>query len=252
MDIATLKKLGLSDKEIKTFLKLLEYGAISVRGLAELTGLNRGTTYDILKKLQGIGLVSYYHQETKQRFVAEEPGRLIKLVQEKEDKLKQTKAKLVELIPELKSLQDKGGDKPTTKFYEGKSGIRFILDDILETVSKIKDREYFVYSAEGVREDVYSAYPDYNKKRIKNKIKASTISLSKGGGTYGLDERKWLLSNERTISGMTYILIYASKCAFISRDAKNAPVGVIIENEVIYETQKVIFLQLWKFLRGKN
>ena len=35
--------IGSTDKEIKVYLGLLEYGAISVRGLAEVTSLNRGT-----------------------------------------------------------------------------------------------------------------------------------------------------------------------------------------------------------------
>jgi hypothetical protein len=50
------------------------------------------------------------------------------------------------------------------------------------------------------------------------------------------------------LSNMTYILIYADKCAFISRDSRNNPVGVIIENKMIYETQKILFLQMWKLI----
>ncbi len=115
-------------------------------------------------------------------------------------------------------------------------------------MKKEKEKEYYVYSAANVREDVYSAYPDFNKKRIKNKIKAITISLSPGGSTYGLDERRWLRTENDTDVVMTYILIYASKCAFISRDNHNNPVGVIIENKMIFETQKAIFLQLWKLI----
>jgi sugar-specific transcriptional regulator TrmB len=248
MKAIILKKLGLSDKEINIYLKLLECGATSVRGLAELSGLNRGTVYDTLKKLQHVGLVSYYHQETKQRFVAEEPEKLNKLLKEKKSDLGQLEKNLLTFIPELKSLQEKGGNKPTTKFYEGNRGIKFILDDILTTLSVFHSSEYFVYSVEGVREDVYEAYPDYNKKRIKNKIKAKTISLSEGGGTYGLDQRKWLRIKSDITPEMTYILIYSGKCAFISRDAKDAPVGVIIENQSIYGTQKIIFEKLWRLI----
>ena len=144
MDLTLLKKLGLSDKEIKVYLKLLEYGAISVRGLAEITGLNRGTTYDILKKLQEVGLVSYYHQETRQQFIAEEPDKLLKLVEERESEIKQTKKGLYEMIPELRSLQDKGGNKPVIKFYENKAGIKLILEDVLETVEVTKEKEYLL------------------------------------------------------------------------------------------------------------
>jgi len=248
MDIAIFKKLGLSDKEVAIYLSLLENGASSVRNLATLTNLNRGTTYDILKKLQDVGLVSFFHKNTKQNFVAEDPERILKLLTEREQDLKKAEEKIKDLIPELRSLQEKGGGKPTTKFYEGKSGVKFILDDVLLSIKNQADKNYYVYSAAGVREDVYGAYPDFNKKRIKNNIKANTISLSAGGGTYGVDERKWLKVEKAGESNMTYILIYADKCAFISRDSRNNPVGVIIENKMIYETQKILFLQMWKLI----
>jgi len=38
-----LKKLNLNDKEIDIYLKLLETGAMSVRTIANLTKINRGT-----------------------------------------------------------------------------------------------------------------------------------------------------------------------------------------------------------------
>lgn len=248
MDNSIFKKLGLSDKETAVYLALLQNGASSVRDLAALTKLNRGSAYDILKSLQELGLVSFFHKNTKQNFVAEDPDKLLKLLNDRQAELKKAESKLKELIPELASLKDKGGDKPVTKFYEGRTGIKFILDDILSSLKESGISEYYVYSAAGVREDVYGAYPDFNKKRIKNKIKANTISLSAGGGTYGLDERKWLKAEQANAGNMTYILIYADKCAFISRDSRNNPVGVIIENKMIYQTQKALFLHLWKFI----
>ncbi|MCU0678819.1 MAG: hypothetical protein MUC28_00010 [Planctomycetes bacterium] len=242
MDITILKKLGLSDKEITVYLKLLEYGAISVRSLAELAGLNRGTTYDILKKLQEIGLASYYHQDTKQRFVAEEPAKLLKLVKEKEDEISEAKNRLAELIPELKSLQDTGGDKPVIKLYEGKAGVRFILEDVLSAVAKTEEQEYYIYSATNASVDIASAYPGFTQDRIRKNIKVKAISLAQGGSMHGLDERRWLGSRE---DSATFVFIYAGKCAFLSRDAKGAPVGIIIENQMIYTTQKIIFQSLW-------
>lgn len=247
MDISILKKLDLSDKEITVYLNLLKNGASSIRALAEFSDLNRGTVYDVLKKLQETGLVSFYHQDTKQKFAAEDPEKITQLIHLRENELRQLENKVEEIIPQLKSLQEKGGEKPVTKFYEGKNGIRFILDDVLLQMQDSNDKQYFIYSAAGFCEDIYSAYPDFNGKRIKNKIKARTISLSAGGNTYGLDERKWLGAKEKN-ENMTYILIYEGHCAFISRDSSGNPVGVIIENKMIYETQKAIFLQLWNLL----
>lgn len=250
MEITILKKLGLSDKEIQVYLTLLELNDTSVRKIAAATNLNRGTVYDILKNLQKLGLASFYHKDTKQHFVAEDPSELSRLLATKENELKSVREKIEEVIPQLKLLKNSESSKPVTKFYEGSRGIKFILNDVILSMKNDRIKEYYVYSAHGVREDVYAAYPDFNKKRIKEKIKALTISLSPGGSTYGLDERKWLASGS---SGspieMTYILIYTGKCAFISRDSSGTPLGVIIENKMIYETQKNIFMQLWNLLK---
>ena len=244
MDVTILKKLGLSDKEIKVYLALLEYGAISVRGLADITDLNRGTVYDILKRLQELGLVGYYHHETKQKFTAEKPEKLINLLKTQEERIVELKSNLKDLVPELNSLKDKGANSPVTKYYEGTNGIRSISEDVLE--SQEKDDEYYVYSAKKASEDLNRAMPDFTKKRIKKEIRVKAISLAKGGSTSGLDERKWLGSDD---DSATFIIIYAGKCAFISHDSQDNPVGVIIENQMIYETQKKIFLQLWNFLK---
>jgi sugar-specific transcriptional regulator TrmB len=245
MDIIVLKKLGLNDKEIKIYLALLEYGAISVRGLSSVVSINRGTVYDILKKLQELGLVGYYHHETKQKFVAEKPEKLLALIKSQEERVLELKSNLNELVPELKSLQDKGESQPVTKYYEGKAGIRLILEDVIDSLEKESAKEYYVYSATHASDDVNSAYPGFTKDRIKKKIKVKAISLAPGGNLSGLDERRWLGTNDDTA---TYIIIYTDKCAFISRDAKGAPVGVIIENKMIYDTQKIIFLNLWNLL----
>lgn len=246
MDISILKKLSLSDKEIKVYIKLLEYGAISVRSLAEIAGLNRGTTYDTLKKLQDIGLVTYYTSDTKQKFVAEDADKLLKLLSSKEDELKKTKDKISDLIPELKSLQDKNDSKPTTKLYEGKNGVKYILEDVLFSVDQESVKEYYIYSATKASEDINNAYPGFTKIRIKKEIKVKAISLAKGGKTSGLDERRWLGTNNESA---TFIILYAGKCAFISQDLKGAPVGVIILNKMIYNTQRIIFLKLWDMLK---
>ncbi|OGF26780.1 hypothetical protein A2331_05490 [Candidatus Falkowbacteria bacterium RIFOXYB2_FULL_34_18] len=248
MDVSILKKLDLGDKEIKVYLGLLEYGAISVRGLADLTNLNRGSVYDILKKLQEDGLVSFYHHATKQKFTAEDPEKLETLLIEKEKELQSTKQKIQKIIPELKSIQDKGGNTPTTKFYEGRQGIKTILEDILDCLKmlKTKEKEYYVYSATEASDDINSAFPNFTQERIKNKIKVKVISLARGGKTSGLDERRWLGTEKKSA---TFIIIYAGKCAFISRDAKGVPVGVIIENKMIYNTQKIIFGELWRMLK---
>jgi len=246
MDKTILKKIGLSERELTVYLKLLEYGPISVRGLAEIAKLNRGSVYEILKELQNKSLASYFNDATKQKFVAEDPAQLKRMISAEEDRIRLLKNSIDPLILELRSIGGNSENRPVSKLYEKDAGIRAILNDLLDTLSQEEVKEYYVYSAKDASSDINRAYPKFNELRNKNKIFVKAISLAKGGGTNGLDERRWLGSDD---GSATFIIIYAGKCAFISRNKQGEPVGILIENQMIYNTQKVIFQGLWKRLK---
>lgn len=235
-----LKDFGLSEKAVKVYLALLSAGPKSVRKVAEETGINRGTTYDILKDLQEKGLVSYYHKHKKQYFAAEDPAKLKTAIKRRQEDFDKICRKVIDIIPELQSLHERGEKKPVARFYEGDKGIKTILEDVLET-----GEDYSVYSAESIRPFLYREYPSFTRDRIKRKINVRVIAIGKGGRERGLDERKWLSKEE---GAPTYTIIYKNKTALISLDISGAPLGVIIEDEGIYLTQKLIFETLWRKL----
>ncbi|MBI3305925.1 helix-turn-helix domain-containing protein [Candidatus Nomurabacteria bacterium] len=246
-----LKNFGLSEKEISVYLALIELGSSSVRTIAEKAKVNRGTTYDILKSLINLGIVSYFNKKSKQYFVAERPETLLSVMDKKHEDLLEVREEIENSLPVFKTLFEKQGGKPEVKLYEGKIGIRHILLDVLESVEKAKDKTYYVYSSATVRKNVYLAMKDFSKKRIRKKIKVKTIALGEGGGLHGLDERKWLqLPKSRGDEALrpTYEIIYSGKVAHISLDNAENPTGIVIENEEIYNTQKLIFKYNWKNL----
>jgi HTH-type transcriptional regulator, sugar sensing transcriptional regulator len=244
-----LKKFGLNDKEIAVYCALIELGATSVRNISAKTGVNRGTSYDILKALQGHGLVSFYDTKTHQHFVAEPPEKLLLALDERQEELNQVKEEIKESLPELNTLFEKRGGKPVMKIYEGAKGIRQIFEDVLDEVSKSSDKIYYLYSSATSRErkNVYSEMPDFSKKRIAKKINVKIISLGEGGELVGLDERKWMKAESSELKS-THEIIYCGKVAHISLDNEKKPIGVIIQNDAIYQTQKLIFEFNWNKL----
>lgn len=239
-----LIKLGFSDKTAKIYLALLQLGPSSVRKLAEFCELNRGTTYDNLKWLQEKGLVTFYQKDTKQYFVAENPEKLLILAKMQEEELLEAQKRINKVVPELQALYNKGGERPVARYYE-KDEISKILEDVLGTCEETGEMVYRIYSAEGVREYLYSSFETFSDVRIAKGIAVKVISVGKGGELRGMDERKWLEVGQPK---PTYIIIYPGKTAYISLNAKNEPVGVVIENEGVFETQKVIFDNLWNKL----
>ncbi|NCO05232.1 MAG: TrmB family transcriptional regulator [Candidatus Magasanikbacteria bacterium] len=244
MQIETLKKIGFSDKCANIYLALLQLGPSSVRALAEYCDLNRGTTYDALKWLQDHHIVNYYHKDTKQHFVAEHPDKLHNLVKHQTEELDRVDKELNKLIPELVALHHKGGDRPIAKYYSDKE-LTQILEDILHTCEHAEDPMYRIYSAEGLRKYLYESFPTFSDVRIAKGISVRVIAIGDGGELRGLDERKWLNNKSNT---PTYIIIYPGKTAYISLNAQQQAVGVVIENDGVSQTQQVVFDNLWNAL----
>jgi len=240
-----LKKLGLSDKEIAVYLALLALGTGSVREIARIAKINRGTTYDILKSLAALGLVSSIAQKSKHHFVAEDPGELLGLIKKKRGELAVMEHELGNHLSELQSLHKRGGEKPVVRYFEGPRGIRELLGQVLLVMEEAHEKLYYVYSSSSIREHYHKAYPAFTKDRIKKKIYVRAISVGPGGSTHGLDERKWLSKKEGAPS---YTLIFAGHIAHIARDTGGRMTGVLLENEAMYQSHKMIFEALWNRL----
>jgi sugar-specific transcriptional regulator TrmB len=244
-----LKNFGLSEKEIAVYLALIEVGPSSVREISAKSKVNRGTSYDILKSLIALGVVSYYNKESKQYFMAEEPEKLLLAIDQKKEDLDEVRESVRENLPLIKTLFEKQGGKPVVKFYEGSKGVRQIFEDVLEEVSKVANRSYYLYSSATAeyRKNVYGSMPDFSKRRITKKISVKIISLGEGGQLAGLDERKQMPVGNKDLKA-THEIIYAGKVAHISIDQSGNPVGVVIRNEEIYNMQKMIFEFTWSRL----
>lgn len=245
-----LRNFGLSDKETSVYLALIELGPSSVRTVADKASINRGTTYDILKALIDAGLVTYYHKQTKQFFVAEPPEKLLSALEDREEKLALVKKDIKENLPRLQAIFERSGNRPAVKFYEGDQGMKQILQDVLDTMKNSADKTYFVYSS-GTAEErrhLYTAMPDFNKKRTDKKIIVRVVSLGEVGGTFGLDERRQIPASSDKLK-MTHELIYGGKIAHIGLDDSGNSIGVVVENESIYQMQKQIFDFNWQAIK---
>ncbi len=243
-----LKDAGLDEKETLIYLSLLQTGPTAIRKIAEMSGINRGTTYEALKKLKNLGLVAYFHQGKHQHFVAENPKNLFKLITRKKNEVENLESQLEDFAPALESLFNSEMQRPVVKFYENYSGIRSILEDVLDRAENEKMKEYEVYSSSAISPYLYhkNAFPNFTEERIKRKISVRAIATGPGGKIRGNDERKWLSKKE---GSPTYTLIYSGKIAMISLGRNKIPHGVIIEDQEIFKTQKLIFDSLWKFLK---
>lgn len=241
----TLELLGLTEKDVQVYTALLELGTAPLRRIAEASDLNRGTAYDALKRLLDVGLVSYVDAKTHRYFTGEDPHKLRGLATRREVALREAREGLEEAIPSFSAVLGSSKHRPAVRYYEGESGVREILEDVLTATERAETMLYRVYSSADIRDLLTSVWPGFTRERIKRGIRVRAIAIGQGGDTAGLDERKWLTRDAKAPS---YIFIYHGKTAYVAADARKQLFGVIIEDAAVSATQQMIFDALWKQL----
>ena len=233
----TLKELGLSENEAKVYLANLELGATTVQEVARKSGVKRTTIYTLLDALKQRGLLAEYRKGVKTYLVAEDPQRLERVLQEREDKLKAA-------LPELRSLYNLSPSKPKVRFYEGREGIKQVYQDTLDEGKEIR---CFVGWQSMVK-----AMPDYWSSYIAERVKrgiwvralADRSEESKhyqAQGEKELRELRFLPEGARPFN--TEVNIYGNKVAMLTFGKE--VIGVIIESEDIANTWRMVFEVIW-------
>jgi predicted DNA-binding transcriptional regulator len=129
-----LNSLGLQKSETKTYLAALQLGPSTVIAISKLVSLSRQATYLAIESLTQRGLMTSVQRGKKRYYAAEPPAKLLAYAKRHELQMRERISDLERSIPELE-LQA-GGEKPVVKVFEGKEGIKAILEDVQEAKSK--------------------------------------------------------------------------------------------------------------------
>lgn len=239
-----LKELGFAKSDAETYWALLNLETVSIRRVAQQSGINRGTTYEAIKRLQAAGLVNARRSGQREYYSAESPERIHDLIRDKRKELWQVQQRAQQLVPELLARKARPQGRPLVRYYEDDEGVVAILRDVLHTCGQLDVPEYFVYSSRPMRQYLYRKFPEFTDRRIRENIAVKVIAVGEGGDPAAISERKWISEpNEAGVS--SYTIIYGNKIASISMSSDYAPYGVVIEDPGSAAMQKLLFDQLW-------
>jgi len=240
-----LETLGIEPKASKVYLALLKIGPSPVRKIAVESSINRGTTHQLLRLLITQGLVSFYHKSKRQYFVAEAPEKLLSLASQRIEKMKQAQSELERALPQLHQLSVKKGEATIVRSFEGRQGVRSVLEEVLDVMAHSPHKVYRVYSSSTLRESLYKSFPNFTQERITREIFVRVIAIGTGGEHQQLSERVWLPAREHA---STYRLMYDDRIAVISLSKNNDLRAVVIQDPGFYQTEILLFDELWKRL----
>jgi len=245
--IPLLMQLGISQNEAETYLALLQSNSVSIRKIAAETGINRGTTYEALKRLLAIGLVSVRQNGKREQYTAESPEKIYDIIRDMRRDLLDASSTAKQIIPSLLVHQASTVGRPLVRYYEGDEGVAIILKDVLGTCALLDEPLYYAYSSSPVRQFLYRNFPQFTERRIAADIRVKVIAVGEGGEITEKSERKWLPNPpEGGIS--SYTIIYGNKHAVISLTSDGTPYGVVVEDTGATAMQRLLFDQLWNTL----
>lgn len=231
METEILRKIGLSEQEIKIYLGLLELNVSTATKIAVKTGIDRATTYRFLESLIDRGLVSYVIENNIKYFSAAHPQKILKDLKEKEEEYR-------ELLPQLIELGKTAGEETKVEIYRGKEGLKTVLKDVL--------KEKKPYTFIGESEKFYVEFPFYSNQWLrqveKNKIRGRVI-LKKG-------IKIELAKTEECKHISKEFISEISTCTYGTKTALfiwSKPLfAIIIDNKDVAESNLALFNFLWK------
>src|SRR3989344_3655296 len=118
-----LKNLGLSENEAKVYMAMLELGPSVVVEIAHKSQINRPTAYVQIESLKKRGLISTQMKGKKQIYMAESPEHLEGMLDNQLHEIAVQKEMFSSVLPNLLSLYQSAGSRPTVRFFEGKEGL---------------------------------------------------------------------------------------------------------------------------------
>ncbi|MBI3622978.1 hypothetical protein HY212_02765 [Candidatus Pacearchaeota archaeon] len=240
MELEILRKIGLSEGEVKVYSAILDLGLVGVSKIHEKIGIERRNIYDILNKLIKKGLVSYVFENKKKSFQVSHPNKIKGYLEEKEQELANTKNEVDEQIPELIKKFNTKKPNINTETYRNSEGIKAVWEDMLN-YNKI----YWIGSGRYVPNKFPAFFKNWDKRRVKDKIVMHNLLRHELKGKIrhlGLEKRKFL-PKEFSVNPVV-LCIYGNKVVnFIFGDELFA---FVIESRELAENYKKYHKYLWE------
>ncbi len=183
MDLtASLQNLGLTEKEAKVYLALLQTGKSTAYSLALRSNLKKPTVYVILENLIIKGVVQKIPRTKKALYTAISPEELFDIAKNKMENAKNA-------LPELQALSRGKEYKVRASYYEGLPAIREMYNRLIKLMKGKEYVGFFAHAADAPTE-LIKYFDELNENHGKNHIKRRGITVNdpKSMGKYLEDE----------------------------------------------------------------
>ncbi len=124
-----LVSLGLGEKEAVLYEILLHYGKLSAAELERRSGFKKNT-YNVLRRLQKLGLADKVVEKKKSYYYPESPEKLKQVLESRQRELNKIKNLFEEYLPNLKEEYRANVGKPAISYFQGEEGVVEVFERV--------------------------------------------------------------------------------------------------------------------------
>ncbi|MBW3013230.1 helix-turn-helix domain-containing protein [Candidatus Woesearchaeota archaeon] len=148
MELSDLKKIGLTEGEIKLYSALLDLGESTRTELAKKSGISPSKIYDVANRLLEKGIIASVKKNGVIHFSAADPERIKDFIQSKEQEIEKEKKLVDEMLPILLAKYSKTKEETDVEVFYGWEGMKTIFDNKVKEMDK-GESEYIFGASKG-------------------------------------------------------------------------------------------------------
>jgi sugar-specific transcriptional regulator TrmB len=172
---SALRKIGLTDGEVRVYTALLDLGPSSSGPIVKESHISSSKVYPILDRLIAKGLVSHIKKAGTRIFQTTSPDKILELLDKKKQEIEKQKAEIRDIIPNLVKRQKSLLQKHEATVYEGYKGVKTYYRNLLKEMKKGDERLVFGARsgypvAKGAQYFFQAYHRDWSKKGLRTKL----------------------------------------------------------------------------------
>ncbi|MCR4277659.1 MAG: hypothetical protein NUV85_01430 [Candidatus Berkelbacteria bacterium] len=232
--------LGLSEKQARTYVAILELGSAPIKPVAQRSGVKRTSIYNFIDELVGLGLVTQTKVGRATHYQASPPSRLAELQRERLKSIEQA-------LPEFTALYNTLSTKPRIHYFVGIEQMK----NIVHEETRCKKEALYIWPNEQTTETIGGKrfMDKINQERISKGIRIRSIRFHDPGLRL-LERSQHGRKNLLTLHfadvdykiNMAMGLYDTGKVGFFGIEG----FGILIESKELHQLMLLLFELLWK------
>lgn len=245
--LITLQNYGLSEKEARVYLTVLELGSSIASTIARRAELNRVTVYTILEDMKKDGIVNETTKEGVKYYSVISPDILLKQAEQKYESFK-------EKVPELLALAEKFGNKPRIQFFEWLEWLKKIYRQVTFEGEKMIE-PYLSFVGTNDIDPRFEKWLTTEFKSIRQKLTtASKIIQARWEKSdeylsYHKDNYSSVIIDDPIFELANEIVLYGINKVALMMYSTNELCWLVIESTTLYQWLKSMFNLIWKMYK---